>query len=771
MALTSRVVLLSLCLAIRVSAASLPAGTQIEIRLRNEVNTFSSQAGQPISAVVIAPVAGAIPAGTVVQGQVAAVRRVGLGLVHETARLELQFDALRLPGGYVAMDTQVLELDNARERVDAQGRIRGIRSTATPGHAASGILTSVAAVDPIALLFTSAAFRSVLNFSEPEITLPAGTEIVLRLRSALKLPDAPTPAPPAVASGGAKEGLMRMVRALPWRTMRASTNEESDITNLVFIGQPDAVARAFAAAGWVEPSPTTAAARYNTLRAVAQTKSFVEAPMSLLELDGHAPQWNFAKTLNTFSKRHHLRIYRSEGQWEGQPVYTAAATHDNGLLLGFRKRPLDHRTDERIDHERSKVANDLMYTGCVDAAELVPRPWIKQTLVTAGGLPMETDRAILVLRMNGCGAPREFLDGATDGPGPRTGVRPYRGTRQAILTARNDLIRGNVVFQGVAFALRARTAIRSRRAPVPAVARVSRETVVAAPDPLPESALPLVANRLAAVRPAPPEDRGRDDEPPHTVEITFQVGGLLFRKSTSGEEGVLYSRRLMPGGPVNELALTAGNRIDPGWAAGVAVTTGAQNRVAHEWGLNFQRGNFDLQLARLTPMGEGEVPGVETQRTGLLGRQVSYSTVIHFARAESAVRPYVIGGPALQLVHFTDAPFKKARGVFRLGLANVGMFRAAYNFGSANPLEGGGLFQMAGQAGAGVKLRINPRWWMRIEYRDTFSQRPNFLQKSLRKAASEFDPALGAQAIPLAAAPSRGRFVQQRLTVGFSFAF
>ena len=127
-------------------------------------------------------------------------------------------------------------------------------------------------------------------------------------------------------------------------------------------------------------------------------------------------------------------------------------------------------------------------------------------------------------------------------------------------------------------------------------------------------------------------------------------------------------------------------------------------------------------------------------------------------------------GPVLQLINLSDSPFKKARGIFRFGLNNVGMISAAYNFGNAAPLEGGGIFQVGAQVGAGFKYRIHPRWTLRLDYRDTISKSPNFLKKSLTQSnvtpIEDGDP-------QLAAAPPlfRGRLIQQRMTAGFSFTF
>src|SRR5471032_490781 len=98
-----------------------PAGTEVHIRLTTTVGSYASRAGAGVSAVVIAPVMvdgeTFLPAGRVVSGNVRSAKRVGLGLRHETATLDLEFNQMALPGGDpVALGTRVAEVDNARER-------------------------------------------------------------------------------------------------------------------------------------------------------------------------------------------------------------------------------------------------------------------------------------------------------------------------------------------------------------------------------------------------------------------------------------------------------------------------------------------------------------------------------------------------------------------------------------------------------------------------------------------------------------------------------
>src|ERR1017187_4046876 len=109
------------------------AGTSVSaafagaIRTALTVGTYASRAGTSVSAVLIPPVKAdgetVLPAGSAGSGRVKRDARVGLGIRHETASLDLEFNQVALPGrDPVALRARVAEVDNARERVTRDGR-------------------------------------------------------------------------------------------------------------------------------------------------------------------------------------------------------------------------------------------------------------------------------------------------------------------------------------------------------------------------------------------------------------------------------------------------------------------------------------------------------------------------------------------------------------------------------------------------------------------------------------------------------------------------
>jgi hypothetical protein len=97
---------------------------------------------------------------------------------------------------------------------------------------------------------------------------------------------------------------------------------------------------------------------------------------------------------------------------------------------------------------------------------------------------------------------------------------------------------------------------------------------------------------------------------------------------------------------------------------------------------------------------------------------------------ESRWRPYIAAGPVLQLIALSNAPLKKPAGYFQLGLSNIGLIKAAFDFGNTPPLNGGGIFQFGLQYGGGIKYRVKPRITLRADFRETWAKNPSIIRDS-----------------------------------------
>src|ERR1017187_9779274 len=99
--------------------------------------------------------------------------RVGLGIRHETAALDLEFNQVAFPDGDpVALGARVTQVDNAREFVPRDGRIHGVRPTNSGSYRVSGyVRTLLFRCEVHAAIAVWIVKAAVINLPEPEIYL------------------------------------------------------------------------------------------------------------------------------------------------------------------------------------------------------------------------------------------------------------------------------------------------------------------------------------------------------------------------------------------------------------------------------------------------------------------------------------------------------------------------------------------------------------------------------------------------------------------------
>ena len=218
-------VLLAIAQAGSAGSASQP---KLAVRLQTHLTSYDSRPGSPFHCVVICPfqVNGQIliPQGSIVYGRVWRALPVHLGLVRERAALELTFSEYTTPDAQTfPLHARLASIDNAREEVMPNGRIKGVLAAANPDELLSGIWdkpslnmfyrrlegatglgTELLEKNPMgpvgpAVVFGVRCF--ILRFPEPEIHLPPGTDMELVVDESssgfVTRPAAPVPAAPA----------------------------------------------------------------------------------------------------------------------------------------------------------------------------------------------------------------------------------------------------------------------------------------------------------------------------------------------------------------------------------------------------------------------------------------------------------------------------------------------------------------------------------------------------------------------------------------------
>ncbi len=447
-----------------------PVGAELNVRLTTTVGSYASKPGSPVHAVLIAPVLvrgeTMLPAGSTLLGTVTSVRRVGLGIIHETAALGLEFTSLTLPGGEtLPIRTRLLGVDNSRERVTRDGRIQGPRTTSSVCYRVSGYIRTMLLWYVHAEVAEWMVKSLIVNVPEPEIYYPAGVELTLTLTEALNPPAHIESEPVAGLSAEERGELDGLAARLPVRSYAAASDRPSDLINLLFAGSRDELAAAFSAAGWVEAQPASLRSGLKDVAAVVESHGYLYAPMSSLLVNDAGADMSWEKSLNDFAKRHHVRLWKRPERWHGRDLWIGAATQDIELAYLRRGEPITHKVDEHIDPERDKIVNDLVFTNCVEQRDWLDRPGAPQVARNGTGDRMTTDGRLAVIVFNRCEAPRPFVPAMDAAPVPAHGGKLQRIARRQILSARSDLLRDNPYWRSYEGGRWLVTAARHRKSP------------------------------------------------------------------------------------------------------------------------------------------------------------------------------------------------------------------------------------------------------------------------------------------------------------------
>jgi hypothetical protein len=439
-----------------------PAGQTFRIRLLQPVATYSSTPGTILRGFIIeSPLCEgsvSLPTGTIVEGHIASVQKVGMGFRHETANLQLQFDRIIQNGVPAAINARVLAVDNAREKVK-DGVIRGNRSTKTLHGFVGNSLNVVMMWHPESFWILPVARATFSILPEPELYYPAGTDLLLQFTAPMTLVAATGLAPQGWEFNATEmSALDEQVLSLPRRTSTLK-GAEADVVNLAFIGTQYQLASAFLAAGWLSSDAPSARNGAHLFGALISSNSYPHGPMSEQLLDGHGADFGWQKGLNCVVRRDHLRVWSDPLTWGGRNIWLGASTRDVGVRISLWNKEITHRVEPDIDVERQRIVRDLGLAGCIESVHVAPRPTMRAMLSNATGDHLHTDGGVAVVELKDCNAP----DFAGDSPRTALLARPStklaRYARAQVLSFR-DLWRENAAYN--AFDL-SRMAIRSWR--------------------------------------------------------------------------------------------------------------------------------------------------------------------------------------------------------------------------------------------------------------------------------------------------------------------
>jgi len=426
-----------------------PAGKSFWIRLLDPVASYSSKPGTTVRAVLIQspecnlmPV---FPAGLEVEGEVVAVRRVGLGFKHDTARLELIFDRIVTASGSVLpMAAQVVEIDNARETV-TKGVIHGIRATNTPQGRITSRLIHMPTFNPYSDMGLI-VYRAFTVLPEPEIYLPPGTDLRVRLNTPLYVGDQPELPRVSFQMDEYERGDVEMV--LDNVSFRTTTRygKDADLVNLLFVGSQDQIQRAFGAAGWEPGDRNSKSAFFHEFGAFLTYSSYPTMPVSHQFLNGRVQDLTWQKSFDSYGKREHLRVWEQSRTVLGQEAWLGAYTRETSAVLSLKYHKFIHHIDGNLDEGVNMLVRDLSLSGCVESVRQLARPEVPQLLVNSTGDEMHTDGILTVVQLKNCERPdiRYTRSNPLIPIRPRSRVARY--IRTQVLVYESDVVRGNIIY-------------------------------------------------------------------------------------------------------------------------------------------------------------------------------------------------------------------------------------------------------------------------------------------------------------------------------------
>lgn len=380
------------------SAASLPKGTILYIRLTTPVSTAASQ----VHAVVTARVerqalvgnSVMIPLGAVMTGE---IEKIDKSTDPNTpALLLLKFDKLELPQEKaVTISCHISQVENARESVLADGSILGVKSSQMGSTYVNDALGKLAQSLPSLGTAIQDVQKKQIGTPAVDIVFPAGTDMQVTLDQALSVSKTYAPAAPETLPGNLTAAVHAMLAGVPQRS-ETEKGAPGDPLNLVFVGSQAQIIKAFTQAGWIIPRPKQDQSIWKTVQAVVQDQGYNAAPISNLYLFSRPQDLAFEKVLDTFNMRHHLRLWKSSATApDGREIWVGAAVHDTGIDI--HPGVVSHATDPKLDDERAKVGADMLDTGLVAAEALVTPPHPLSRGLTGTGGAWHTDGELLVI--------------------------------------------------------------------------------------------------------------------------------------------------------------------------------------------------------------------------------------------------------------------------------------------------------------------------------------------------------------------------------------
>ena len=351
-------------------------GTPVKLQLEQTISSAHARKGDRLDFVVTKDVTlggyTVIRAGTIASGSILKVhhrRLLGLG-----GSVIIKLDSVELVTG-------------ERARLHAHRRFKGVSHTKLM---AEGMLI-------VGLIYLPAVPVFLLSHGV-DCTVLKSTEMTAYIDGDSAVQTANLP-----KARESDSSLKTMLAFLPPRALNGQ-GREGDMINLIFIAKEDDFRRVFARAGWVKVDKNKPTLFWHLLW---QRKHYVKLPMNNFFLFGRAQDYAYAlpDPAATLTRRHHLRVWKTDHEINGSPIWAGAATHDVAIKFVKRKLWMIHRIDPNVDAEREFIARNLTETSPVTRVEYLAPAVPVFHAHTASGAPYHSDSRMILLDFSRRSAP------------------------------------------------------------------------------------------------------------------------------------------------------------------------------------------------------------------------------------------------------------------------------------------------------------------------------------------------------------------------------
>jgi hypothetical protein len=185
---------------------------------------------------------------------------------------------------------------------------------------------------------------------------------------------------------------------------------------------------------------------FREFRAFLSLDNYPAEPISKQWLDGTPADLNFEKSLDSYAKREHVRVWNYQRGTTGEEVWLVSYTRETSAALSPRYRKFIHHVDANPDSGRDRLVNEFALKGCVESHADIRRESTPHDVINATGDPMHSSGTMPVARLQTCTAPPDdpSVAGSTIPTRPKSKIVRY--VRSEILAYRSDVVRSNILF-------------------------------------------------------------------------------------------------------------------------------------------------------------------------------------------------------------------------------------------------------------------------------------------------------------------------------------